>query len=110
MSHQSTEIHNRRKHKTRSDGFEGRRWGRGLQNPLGTSAVVLCFVLRREFKHAFVQPRVTNDLAADTGAQNSFKHVLLEASNNGVMLQHVHDRGMTLQNVRSTILVAVDEF
>src|SRR5215471_14474532 len=66
--------------------------------------------LRGELKDALVQPGVTNNLPANTGAQNGFEHVLLEPSNDGVTLQHVQDRGMTLQDVRTTILVVIEEF
>src|SRR6266705_1219064 len=66
--------------------------------------------LRRELKDALVQPGVTNNLPANTSTQNGFEHVLLEPSNDGVTLQHVQDWGMTLQNVRTTIVAVVDEF
>src|SRR5436309_15606056 len=102
MSHQSTEIHERRKDKTdsRRDVWPSATAARSAcQKDAGKKN--LKSILCRELKDALVQPGVTNDLPAHTGIQNGFKHVLLEASNDGITLQHVQDRGMTLQNVRS---------
>src|SRR5438874_2139763 len=114
MRHQSTEIHVGRKDK--SDFVETSRRDVSPLRPQRAGPYQedrkenLKSILCRESKGALVQPGVTNNLPADTGAQNGFEHVLLEPSNDGVTLQHVQDRGVTLQDVRTTIFVVVDEF
>ncbi len=66
-------------------------------------------MLHRNLKRALVQTRVTNYLPANTRAQYGFEHVLLESTNDRVLLHQVQDRRMTLQNVRAAVFAIVNE-
>src|SRR5437773_11444284 len=66
-------------------------------------------ILRRNLKRALVHTRVANYLPANTRAQYSFEHVLLEPTDDRVLLHQVQDRRMTLQNVRAAVLAIVNE-
>ena len=42
--------------------------------------------LRCEVKRALVQPGVAKHFPADTGAEKSFEHILLESGDDGILL------------------------
>src|SRR2546427_8949097 len=63
-----------------------------------TRAAEMRICLQRKLKRALVQSRVANQLPSHTCAQDGFEHVLLESANDRVLLEQIHNGGMTFEN------------
>src|SRR6516165_9644711 len=78
----------------------------GLQTGWPHRAASLCSVgsrLRRKMKRALVQTGVASHFAPHARTQHGFEHVLLEPSNDRVMLHQIQDRGMTLEDTGAAV-------
>src|SRR5260370_30327842 len=58
-------------------------------------------VLRCEVKGALVEPRVAKHFPGDAGAEKSFEHILLEAGDDRILLEQIHDRRVAFVNMRT---------
>src|SRR5213592_1091173 len=56
-------------------------------------------LLQCEIKGALVQTGIANHLTAHAGAEKNLEHILLKSANDRVLLEQIHDRRVTFENL-----------
>src|SRR5205809_6786801 len=56
-------------------------------------------LLQREIKRTLVQTGIANHLTAHAGAEKNLEHILLKSANDRILLEQIHDRRVTFENL-----------